>query len=114
MFKMTRWFLWGLFFLLVLTAIDQVLLRVNLPIPGYVEVHNFYVDFRGRLLGLAGTDPVGRTITANRQTSPQKEPRKTSKQPRYLYVDSDGALQFADSLNEVPLQYRRDAQPLSE
>jgi hypothetical protein len=121
MFKMTRWFIWGLFSLLLLTAIDQVLLRVDLPVPGYAEVHEFYVDFRSRLLGLTGNDPVARTISANRQPSarvksaaPKTSAPTAKTQPRYLYVDTDGALQFADSLGEVPLQYRRDAQPLSE
>jgi hypothetical protein len=118
MFKMTRWFLWGLFTLLLLTAIDQVLLRVDLPVPGYREVHAFYVDFRSRLIGLSGQDPVAKAISTNRQpeTAPQtpQPAAPAHSQPRYLYVDGDGALQFADSLEEVPLQYRRDAQPLSE
>ncbi len=119
MFKMTRWFLWGLFSLVLLTALDQVLLRVDLPVPGYVEIHNFYVDFRSSLLGLTGKDPVGRAISTNRQPTRTLESfaettPTVKKQRRYLYVDTDGALQFADSLNEVPLQYRRDAQPLSE
>lgn len=119
MFKMTRWFIWGLFSLLLLTALDQVLLRVDLPIPGYAEVHEFYVDFRSRLIGLTGNDPVGQVITSNSQpvkTTRTKDsaPQKNSAHPRYLYVDADGALQFADSLEEIPLQYRRDAQPLSE
>ncbi len=119
MFKMTRWFIWGLFSLLLLTALDQVLLRVDVPVPGYAEVHEFYVDFRSRLLGLTGNDPIGRTITANHQPAKSEQPEALSApanktQPRYLYVDADGALQFADSLDDVPLQYRRDAQPLSE
>lgn len=120
MFKMTRWFLWGLFTLLLLTALDQILLRVDLPVPGYAQVHEFYVDFRQRLVGLTGQDPVARTISTNRQpeartTSSSSAPKTAPKvQPRYLYVDGDGALQFADSLDEVPLQYRRDAQPMAE
>ncbi len=115
MFKMTRWFIWGIFALLLVTVVDQVLLHVDLPVPGYTQVHEFYVDFRGRLLGLAGQDPVARAIGANRQTSTSDTPAPPARtQPRYLYVDADGALQFADSLDRVPLQYRRDAQPLSD
>lgn len=118
MFKMTRWFLWGLFTLLVLTAVDQLLLRVDLPVPGYRQVHEFYVDFRQRLVGLTGQDPVAQQISASREPQPAaNEPAPatpTKEAPRYLYVDGDGALQFADSLEEVPLQYRRDAQPLSD
>jgi hypothetical protein len=119
MFKIARWFIWGLFSLLLLTAIDQVLLRVDLPVPGYAQIHEFYVDFRSRLLGLTSNDSVGRVISTaqknvpeNPATRPLSHPKKVS--PRYLYVDGDGALQFVDSLDQVPLQYRRDAQPLSE
>jgi len=119
MFKLTRWFIWGLFSLLMLTAADQVLLRVDLPVPGYTEIHEFYVDFRSRLLGLAGKDPVGRMISTRKKVMPPSQAKKTARtagpsEGRYLYVDSEGALQFADSLNQVPLQYRRDAQPLSD
>lgn len=118
MLKMTRWFLWGLFTLILLTAIDQLLLRVDLSLPVYREVRTFYVDFRGRLVGLTSADLVAQTIKTNRQPeSPANQitsPTDTGSQPRYLYVDGDGALQFADSLDDVPLQYRRDAQPLSE
>ena len=121
MFKMTRWFIWGLFALLLLTALDQVLLRVALPVPGYVEVHEFYVDFRNRLLdltGMRGGDSVARVITASKKSVvAAKPPAMTpppAKGPRYLYVDGEGALQFVDSLDQIPLQYRRDAQPLSE
>jgi hypothetical protein len=120
MFKMARWFIWGLFSLLLLTVIDQVLLRVDLPVPGYTQVHEFYVDFRTRLLGLTGNDSVARMITTNKtatpvaQAAPALPSAPATMEPRYLYVDGDGALQFVDTLDQVPLQYRRDAQPLSE
>ena len=89
------------------------MLRVELPVPGYAEVHEFYVDFRSRLLGLTDNDSVARMITANKK-SPAAPPSLTAKETRYLYVDGEGSLQFVDSLDQVPLQYRRDAQPLSE
>ncbi len=121
MFKMTRWFLWGLFTLLLLSVIDQALLRVDLKVPGYTEMRDFYIDFRGRLIGLSGNDPIAKAISSNRQrpaTAPPVPAAEQSvsaqKKPRYLYVDKDGALQFADSLDDIPLQYRVDAQPLSE
>ncbi|MCF6178755.1 MAG: hypothetical protein L3J63_05125 [Geopsychrobacter sp.] len=119
MFKLTRWFIWGLFSLLMLTAVDQVLLRVALPVPGYTEIHEFYVDFRSRLLGLAGKDPVGRMISTRKKSQPARQAKARvntagPSESRYLYVDGEGALQFADRLNQVPLQYRRDAQPLSD
>ena len=125
MFKITRWFIWGIFTLLLLTAVDQVLLRVDLPVPGYVQIHKFYVDFRTRLIGLTGeeTDSVGQLIKAKKievPTASLKTLKKAlpaqlvKKAKRYLYVDTEGALQFADTLEQVPLQFRRDAQPLSE
>jgi len=117
MFKITRWFIWGLFSLLLLTAIDQVLLHVSLPVPGFQNVQEFYVDFRSRLLGLVKKDSVGQMISSSTK-SPAAESQpvtsSTKKPTRYLYVDGEGSLQFVDSLDEVPLQYRRDAQPLSE
>lgn len=120
MLKMIRWFIWGLFSLLLLTALDQALLRVDLPVPGYAEVHEFYVDFRGRLLSLTENDSVARMITVNKQSptlarraaTPSSAP--AAKVIRYLYVDGAGSLQFVDSLDQVPLQYRRDAQPLAD
>ncbi len=120
MFKVTRWFIWGLFSLLLLTAIDQILLNVDAPVPGYVEAREFYVDFRNRLLGLTDNDKVAQMISINKSTpavvkSPEKTGAAPTKKPqRYLYVDAEGALQFVDKLEQVPLQYRRDAQPLSE
>ncbi len=117
MLKMTRWFIWGLFTLLLLTALDQVLLRVALPVPGYADVQVFYVDFRSRLLGLAGNDSVAQMINDNKLPAvslPAKAETTPKAQTRYLYADGEGALQFADSLDMVPLQYRRDAQPLAE
>ncbi|WP_020678164.1 hypothetical protein [Geopsychrobacter electrodiphilus] len=119
MFKLTRWFLWGLFSLLLLTILDQVLLRVNLPVPGYTEVHEFYIDFRSRLIELVDKDPVARVISTNKSEKSEQVKKTIStntkqKTQRYLYVDAEGALQFADSLEQVPLQYRRDAQPMSE
>jgi hypothetical protein len=118
MFKLTRWIIWGFLTLLLLTLIDQTLLRVDLPIPGYAEVHKFYRDFRSRLLGLVDKDPVARVISTTKEAAlaeVKKAPTTGQKVlPRFLYVDSEGALQFADSLDLVPLQYRRDAQPLAE
>lgn len=123
MLKITRWFIWGLFSLLLLTAIDQILLRVDVPVPGYTEVHAFYIDFRSRLLRLTGLteeDTIAEVINANKNSSPAAKTTMKSTKPaaakptRYLYVDKDGALQFVDQLDQVPLQYRRDAQPLAE
>lgn len=116
MFKLIRWFLWGLFLLLLIATVDQVLLRVELPVPGYGAVQNFYTDFRSRLFGLIDKDPVATKITQREKASITSGPTPAAakKNIRYLYADSEGALQFADSLDDVPLQYRKNAQPLAE
>lgn len=117
MFKLIRWFLWGLFLLLLIATVDQVLLRVELPVPGYEAVQNFYTDFRSRLFGLVERDPIAAKIPHTEKSSPAKGATPTTvgkKKIRYLYADGEGALQFADSLDEVPLQYRKNAQPLAE
>jgi len=119
MLKLTRWFMWGFLTLILFTAFDQVLLRVDLPLTGYQQVHEFYRDFRTRLLRVAGfenQDPVARIIAHDQQQPPAQpaiqRPSKVSK-VRYLYADQDGNLQFADRLDLVPLQFRRDAQPMA-
>lgn len=33
---------------------------------------------------------------------------------KYIYADEHNNLQFADSLDEIPLKFRKDAQPLKE
>jgi len=115
MFKLIRWFVWGLFLLLLIATVDQVLLRVKLPVPGYGAVQNFYSDFRSRLLGLAEKDPVAAKIPHREEKlSTAKTTTASKKKIRYLYADGEGALQFADSLDQVPLQYRKNAQPLAE
>jgi hypothetical protein len=115
MFKLIRWFLWGLFLLLLIATVDQVLLRVALPVPGYGAVQIFYTDFRSRLFGLATKDPIAAKIPHTKETSSQRAASPASKKKiRYLYADGEGALQFADSLDDVPLQYRKNAQPLAE
>jgi hypothetical protein len=35
-------------------------------------------------------------------------------QPRYLYVDGEGNLQFADRLEDIPARYRKEARSLAE
>jgi hypothetical protein len=34
--------------------------------------------------------------------------------PRYLYVDNGGQLHFADTLQEIPPRYRKEAQLLEK
>ncbi len=41
-------------------------------------------------------------------------PAPAGEDPRYLYVDGNGDLQFAASLDEVPARFRKDAQPMQQ
>jgi hypothetical protein len=118
MLKLLKLFAWLLFVVVALVAVDQFLVRVPVEVAGVTQAQKFYVDFRGRLLGLVGLDladpvpqkSIEQVIEANQQ-APAPE---TPDQQRYLYVDDSGALQFADSLQQVPEEYRQSAQPLAE
>lgn len=134
---------WVFLFLVACVGLDQLLMRVAMPLPVLAEVRTFYVDFRTRLLHLAqrtseATSPGGKKAAPPRlqQSAPvlpkaaepssalpreKKRPTATSspsadgeaKAPHYLYVDGKGTLLFADRLEEIPPAYRKDAQPLA-
>ncbi len=116
MFKLLKLFFWLTLTLVVLGGLDQFLVRVPLDTPGVAQVQTFYVDFRSRLLSMVGVDfvvapapSIEQVIEASASPSPQAPVAK-----RYLYADDAGMLQFADSLQQVPARYRKDAQPLAE
>ena len=119
MIKILRWLLWVLVSLILLAGIDQALSRVPMKVPILEQFQEFYVDFRSRLLGLAGkkTNPPSEKPSIEQviETTEKKAsaPGKDGP-PRFLYVDDSGALQFADSLEAVPPAYRKDAQPMEE
>jgi len=121
---------WTIVFIALAVGTDQLLLRVEMPLPVLAEVRTFYVDFRGRLLQLREAPPKGRPASrpaappspAAAPVRPPQPPPATKKgapassaetpSPRYLYVDRGGELRFADSLEEVPAAYREEAQRL--
>jgi hypothetical protein len=43
-----------------------------------------------------------------------KPPAAPPTADRYIYVDADGELQFADSLEDIPPALRKDAQPMKD
>mgnify|MGYP001292083884 CR=1 FL=1 len=110
--KILRALFWGLVFVFLLGGIDQLLVQTPFKGPLIGSVRTFYLDFRTRLLGLAGPpepESVEQSIeqaTAAEVTAPQAQ--------RYVYADASGTLQFADSLDEVPEKFRSEAQPLEE
>lgn len=126
---------WTILFLLMMLVIDQFLVQVPPVHPAHAAVSNFYRDFRARLIDLAFNERQAtpesieaviekqqrkEKTAAKKNESPeqkQAKPATTSqpaKQQRYIYSDSKGELQFADSLDEVPAEYRGQAQPMAK
>lgn len=110
--KVLRWTLWLLVVLILAGIGDRLLMEHPFETPGIKPAQQFYRDFRERLLSLHRQDilddQIGQAIEA------QTARPATEKSSRYLYVDRDGVLQFADSLQQVPAAYRQSAQPLAD
>lgn len=119
MIKIVRWLVWLLVSLIIVAGLDQTLIRVPMKVPVLEQFQGFYIDFRSRLLGLAGKKvqksskkpSIEQVIETTAKTG--AVPGKTAA-PRYLYVDDAGTLQFADSLEAIPQAYRKDAQPMEQ
>jgi len=123
--KLMKFLLWSVVFLALLLACDQLLLRVPMRQPALATVRSFYLDFRGRLLHLDEHRPpptIDQLIDREVQSPP---PVPTAKRlapaaktaapapgPRYLYVDGEGNLQFADRFEDIPRKYRKAARPM--
>lgn len=107
--------LWTSLFLVLLAGADQFFVRVPTTAPVLAEVRAFYLDFRGRLFSLVGREPAA-TLEFVIEKSAAQPPARSDREeetPSYLYVDSRGELQFADTLEDIPPKYRQEAQPLS-
>lgn len=107
--------LWTSLFLVLLAGLDQFFLRVPTTVPILTEVRAFYLDFRSRLTLLNGGREESTLESVIEQTAAEPSglsPDRTESSPRYLYADRRGELRFADSLEEIPPEYRKDAQPL--
>ena len=131
---------WTFFFLALLFTLDQLALRLQPATPLLQELQSDYREFRSRLLGKTPRQPLTIEAVINADvTPPVKKPQKvTPKKPlkvstqtpkpqpkvqksapaptaeKYLYVDAEGELQFADSLEEIPTALRNGAQPLKD
>ncbi|MDX2479059.1 MAG: hypothetical protein QNK24_01835 [Desulfuromusa sp.] len=116
MLKLFKYFLWIIVILALTGGFDQLMVKLPLRAPGLKQTQQFYVDFRTRLIemvrGNTRSQPDAiEAVIEKAATNPAKAAKKPS---RYLYVDGAGILQFADNLQQVPSQYRQDAQPLAE
>ena len=127
---------WTLLFLAMLLVIDQFLVLVPPVHPAHEAVSKFYTDFRGRLIDLTfgekKSEPKTVEAVIEKQQNAEgkstiKDPETTDKTPvtapkstppeqtqRYIYSDGKGGLHFADSLEEVPEEYRGQAQPMAK
>ena len=120
--KLLKFLLWSVVFLALLLAGDQLLLRVPMRQPALASIRSFYLDFRGRLLHVSGSAPaptIDQVIDREVRSAPAKPAPAASPaqvagdEPRYLYVDGEGGLQFADRLEEIPAKYRKSAKPMA-
>jgi len=126
---------WVVLFLVMLLIIDQVLVQVPPVHPAQAAISNFYRDFRSRMIDLVfgekrpAPESIEDVIETRQKSKPagvstdkkpaQPQPKKPAQpgsrtQQRYIYSDSKGELQFADSLDEVPEKFRGQAQPIGE
>lgn len=114
MLKVLKYFLWLVVISTLVIGFDQLMLQLPLHSPGLKQTQQFYVDFRSRLMGLLREDTAPTSIESVIENTATVVPPATKKSNRYIYVDSDGTLQFADSFQQVPKKYRQDAQLLAE
>ncbi len=112
--KSAKAIFWVIVFFCLLLAVDQFLLRVEFKSGGMQVAREFYLDFRTRLIGLgsdAGPKSVEEAIGAK---PPTAVIRVEGDSPRYLYADENGQLQFANSMEEIPPEFRKGAQRMEE
>jgi hypothetical protein len=135
MHRLIKPIFWTFLFLVMMLVIDQFLVQVPPVHPAHATVSNFYQDFRSRLIDLTfdekkiapkSVEAVIEEQQKNKKASLQKvknpgqEQAKPENKPqvkesqRYLYSDGKGELHFADSLEEVPDEYRGQAQPMGK
>jgi hypothetical protein len=139
--RLISFFFWSFLFLVVCLGLDQLLVRVEMPLPVLTEVRTFYVDLRNRMLQLGHRLPAKRggvekkaspqlksapaqpkaavpAISPQQKASaparPRPIPTANPSNPHYVSVDGQGELRFADRLEEVPAAYRKDAQRLEK
>ncbi len=133
MYRLIKPIFWTFLFLVMMLVIDQVLVQVPPVHPAHAAVRNFYQDFRSRITDLtfgekkATPKSIEAVIakqqkeTAPKKTAQTEEQRteataapQTQKAQRYIYSDGKGELHFADSLDDVPDEYRGLAQPMGK
>ena len=113
--KSSKAIFWVIVFFLVLLGADQFLIRVEFRSGGMQVAQEFYLDFRQRLFGLGQTsDPASVDAVIGEEKKQQPASTRQAEAPRYLYADENGQLQFANSMEDIPSQYREQAERLEE
>lgn len=111
--------IWSIIFVVMLLAADQFMLRVEFSQSQMQVAKSFYLDFRQRLIALGGGDAPDSVESVIESTRPDTTPdifkrRNEDESPRYLYLAEDGTIQFADSIEEIPVALRDGAERLSD
>ena len=131
--KLIKPIFWTVLFLIIILVIDQFFVQVPPVHPAHKAVTDFYRDFRSRVIDLAldekkqtpksieavidksqskKDDPSKSKISTEKTADPTNK-ESVKKTQRYIYSDGKGELHFAESLDEVPDEYRAQAQPMS-
>lgn len=103
--------LWTFVFFSILFAFDQAMVHLSIKRKGPAEIRDIYLDFRKRLFSLAAPSQEI-TIESVIEKKTEPPPSKPKAAQRFIYVDQNGDIHFADTLKEVPSAYRKDAQPI--
>mgnify|MGYP001237905385 CR=1 FL=1 len=112
--KIVSFLLWSVCFVVLLAIGDQFLLRYpGKSVPVLHEFQQFYRSFRSRLLDTELPSPVEQASPGRQVQNVSVPPVATPQAPQYVYVDQDGQLNFAVSLDEIPRAFRDGAQPLN-
>ncbi|MDY0186087.1 MAG: hypothetical protein RBR43_09435 [Desulfuromonadaceae bacterium] len=136
-------FLWVGVFVLLLVVVDQVFLHYRgFEQPFVRDMQKFHADFRQRLFGLPHVRPPATAPKQQEQVSPvpvekkaasmdalvereiERAGRKQGVQAkaavaddavlRYIYMDAQQNIQFAQRLEEIPTALRASARPVTQ
>jgi hypothetical protein len=99
----TRALLWILLTMAFVIVADQVLIRLPDQPAGAKTIEDVLQE-QARQQRPAAPPKAGPTPVVREPVQPAQ---------RYLYVDGSGELQFAESLDEVPSAFRKDAKPMA-
>ncbi len=123
--KFTFAIVWMVSFVLLMLVCDQFLVRYpGADTPMLNEFQSFYKDLRQRVLALEyHSQPHSvQQVISDRSTRISDLNRRQDKDVvqdgtdigRYIYVDEQNTLNFADSLEQIPVQLRAGAKKLDK